>query len=143
MGPVELGCLCWPLPRTAELGLPAINFISNGATGPGDWRGEVADLRVGLKALAGRGSAACVAVISSELAFMPAYNLQVRARGGRSGAKRGCSGARRGCLGAGVLGFAWGGGAPGGCFASVYALRGATGLPGRVGPVRSFMYPGI
>ncbi|PNW88067.1 hypothetical protein CHLRE_01g012800v5 [Chlamydomonas reinhardtii] len=59
-----------------ELGLPAINFISNGATGPGDWRGEVADLRVGLKALAGRGSAACVAVISSELAFMPAYNLQ-------------------------------------------------------------------
>ncbi|KAG2444348.1 hypothetical protein HXX76_001104 [Chlamydomonas incerta] len=58
-----------------ELGLPAINFISNGATGPGDWRGEVADLRTGLKALAGAG-ASCVAALSSELAFMPAYNLQ-------------------------------------------------------------------
>ncbi|KXZ48508.1 hypothetical protein GPECTOR_27g678 [Gonium pectorale] len=57
-----------------DVGLPAINFLSNGASGPGSWKGEVADLRSALAAI-GAGTA-CVAAISAELAFMPHYNMQ-------------------------------------------------------------------
>ncbi len=70
--------LC-PLP--ADLGLPAINFVPNGASGPHEWRGEVADLRLGLQAAAAATGASgrpacCVACLSCSLAFMPGYNLQ-------------------------------------------------------------------
>lgn len=68
-------------PLTADLGLPAINFVPNGATGPHEWRGEVADLRLGLQAAAAASGASgrppChVAALSCSLAFMPGYNMQ-------------------------------------------------------------------
>jgi hypothetical protein len=65
----------WPRPA-GDLALPAVNFLSNGASGPGSWQGEAADLRSALAAI-GPGSDACVAAVSGTLTFMPNYNLQV------------------------------------------------------------------
>lgn len=67
--------------QQTDLGLPAINFVPNGATGPHEWRGEVADLRLGLQAAAAASGASgrppChVAALSCSLAFMPGYNMQ-------------------------------------------------------------------
>ncbi|EFJ51720.1 hypothetical protein VOLCADRAFT_103356 [Volvox carteri f. nagariensis] len=73
MGP---GGLFGPSPAS-DLGLPAVNFLSNGASGPDNWRGETADFRSALAAILKSGSSdACVAGISCTLAFMPNYNLQ-------------------------------------------------------------------
>ncbi|GIL82206.1 hypothetical protein Vretimale_7148 [Volvox reticuliferus] len=61
----------------SDLGLPTVNFLSNGATEPGNWRGETADFRSALTAISKSGSNdVCVAGISCALAFMPNYNLQ-------------------------------------------------------------------
>ncbi|GLC39975.1 hypothetical protein PLESTB_001631200 [Pleodorina starrii] len=62
----------------SDLALPAVNFLPNGASGPGSWRGEAADFRTALAAIAQAGPPgdACVAAVSASLAFMPNYNLQ-------------------------------------------------------------------
>ncbi|GIL64269.1 hypothetical protein Vafri_18270 [Volvox africanus] len=70
------GGLFGPSPAS-DLGLPTVNFLSNGATEPSNWRGETADFRSALTAILKSGSNdACVAGISCTLAFMPNYNLQ-------------------------------------------------------------------
>ncbi|GFR52359.1 hypothetical protein Agub_g14917 [Astrephomene gubernaculifera] len=72
----------------SDVGLPALNFLSNAALGPSSWAGEVADLRTALAAIrgaaaggkgAGAGAAAggpCVVALSAQIAFMPNYNMQ-------------------------------------------------------------------